>query len=75
MLDVMCYCYWLRIEVLIHNICLLSSVTMAKGAPMKAATPKAMKALDPGLADKCAARTYWDCDHGWAAARYVGRRP
>ena len=19
--------------------------------------------------DKCVARTFWDCDHGWAAAR------
>ena len=31
-------------------------------------TAQAMKALE-GLGDKCVARTFWDCDHGWAAAR------
>jgi hypothetical protein len=28
-----------------------------------------MKGLGGGLADKCVARTFWDCEHGWAAAR------
>ena len=52
MFDIMCYCYRLRIEVLIHNICLLSSVIMAKGQPMKAAAPKAMKAMKKKAAMK-----------------------
>ena len=55
MFDIMCYCYRLRIEVLIHNICLLSSVIMAKGQPMKAAAPKAMKAMKKKAAMKAAA--------------------
>jgi pimeloyl-ACP methyl ester carboxylesterase len=32
-------------------------------------TAEAMRSLDGGLGDKCVARTFWDCDHGWAAAR------